>query len=227
MKKRIFISLVAIAFLLVGIRVGTTSAYFISEDKVTNNFQNGDIDIEVEEPDFEPPSEGWSGQKINKKVQVKNESIIPVLVRVNITPRWSIDKEGNSPFSMGNASEDVVKLNLKEGNLITSINGNISEKWIKGNDGYYYYTSILNAEETTNELLESVQAVVDKNTVGENFVGLYKDKYLQVDVKSEAIQVSEEACKKLWNIDINDKDTVADKTICELLDKIIKGYKES
>ena len=86
MKKRIFISLVAIAFLLVGIRVGTTSAYFISEDKVTNNFQNGDIDIEVEEPDFEPPSEGWSGQKINKKVQVKNESIIPVLVRVNITP---------------------------------------------------------------------------------------------------------------------------------------------
>lgn len=206
MKKRIFISLVAIAFLLVGIRVGTTSAYFISEDKVTNNFQNGDIDIEVEEPDFEPPSEGWSGQKINKKVQVKNESIIPVLVRVNITPSWSIDKEGN---------------------LITSINGNISEKWIKGNDGYYYYTSILNAEETTNELLESVQAVVDKNTVGENFVGLYKDKYLQVDVKSEAIQVSEEACKKLWNIDINDKDTVADKTICELLDKIIKGYKES
>ena len=50
---------------------------------------------------------------------------------------------------------------------------------------------------------------------------------MQVDVKSEAIQVSEEACKKLWNIDINDKDTVADKTICELLDKIIKGYKES
>ena len=98
---------------------------------------------------------------------------------------------------------------------------------MKGHDGYYYSTSILNAEETTNELLESVQAVVDKNTVGENFVGLYKDKYLQVDVKSEAIQVSEEACKKLWNIDINDKDTVADKTICELLDKIIKGYKES
>ena len=73
MKKRIFISLVAIAFLLVGIRVGTTSAYFISEDKVTNNFQNGDIDIEVEEPDFEPPSEGWSGQKINKKVRIISE----------------------------------------------------------------------------------------------------------------------------------------------------------
>ncbi|QPJ84763.1 hypothetical protein HH195_02075 [Sarcina sp. JB2] len=223
MKKRIFISLVAIAFLLVGIRVGTTSAYFISEDKVTNNFQNGDIDIEVEEPDFKPPSEGWSGQKINKKVQVKNESIIPVLVRVNITPSWSIDKEGNSPFSMGNVSEDVVKLNLKKGNLITSINGNISGKWIKGNDGYYYYTSILNAGETTNELLESVQAAVDESTVGENFVGLYKDKYLQVDVKSEAIQVSEEACKKLWNIDINDKDTVTDENIRQLLDKIIKG----
>ncbi len=223
MKKRIFISLVAIAFLLVGIRVETTSAYFISEDKVTNNFQNGDIDIEVEEPDFNPPSEGWAGQKINKKVQVKNESIVPVLVRVNITPNWSIDKEGNSPFLLGNVSEYVVKLNLKKGNLITSINGNISGKWIKGNDGYYYYTSILNAGETTNELLESVQAAVDESTVGENFVGLYKDKYLQVDVKSEAIQVSEEACKKLWNIDINDKDAVADETIRELLDKIIKG----
>lgn len=79
MKKRIFISLVAIAFLLVGIRVGTTSAYFISEDKVTNNFQNGDIDIEVEEPDFKPPSEGWSGQKINKKVQVKMNLSYPFL----------------------------------------------------------------------------------------------------------------------------------------------------
>ena len=230
MKKKIFIPLAIIAFLLIGIRVGITSAYFISEDKVTNNFQNGDVDIEVEEPNFNPPNSGWAGWKVDKKVQVKNESTVPVLVRVSIIPGWSNDKEGDSPF-LGNINENVVKLNFKDekgnSNLIQSITdeqGNlIKEKWIKGNDGYYYYTSALEIKDETDKeknktsvLLQSVEATINAETVGEDFVSLYEDKYLQVDVKSEAIQISEESYANLWN--------VTDKTISSLLDKIISEH---
>ena len=223
MKKKIFIPLVTIAFLLIGIRVGTTSAYFISEDKVTNNFQNGDVDIEIEEPNFNPPNSGWSGWKVDKKVQVKNESTVPVLVRVSITPSWSNDKEGNSPF-LGNISENVVKLNFNKENLITDSNKIVPKSWIQGNDGYYYYTSALEIEDETNEeknktsaLLQSIEATINAETVGEDFVSLYEDKYLQVDVKSEAIQISDKSYEKLWNIN--------DETISGLLDKIINEYK--
>lgn len=223
MKKKIFIPLVTIAFLLIGIRVGTTSAYFISEDRVTNNFQNGDVDIEIEEPNFNPPNSGWSGWKVDKEVQVKNESTVPILVRVSITPSWSNDKEGNSPF-LGNISENVVKLNFNKENLITDSNKIVPKSWIQGNDGYYYYTSALEIEDETNEeknktsaLLQSIEATINAETVGEDFVSLYEDKYLQVDVKSEAIQISDKSYEKLWNIN--------DETISGLLDKIINEYK--
>lgn len=231
MKKKIFIPLVTIAFLLIGIRVGTTSAYFISEDKVTNNFQNGDVDIEIEEPNFNPPNSGWSGWKVDKKVQVKNESTVPILVRVSIIPSWSNDEDGDSPF-LGDVSDNVIKLNFKDeegnSNLIQSITdeqGNlIKEKWIKGNDGYYYYTSALEIKDEKDEgknktsvLLQSVEATINASTVGQDFVSLYEDKYLQVDVKSEAIQISDKSYEKLWNIN--------DETISGLLDKIINEYK--
>lgn len=219
MKKKIFIPLATIAFFLIGIRVGTTSAYFISEDKVTNNFENANVDIEVDE-EFEEPN-NWIGTKVDKVVRVENKSTVPVLVRVSITPSWSNDKDGNEPF-LGNISESVIKLNFEDtngnSNLTNSID--VAKKWIKGNDGYYYYTSALEIEDEmdseknkTSVLLESVQAIINESTVGEEFVNLYADKYLQVDVKSEAIQISEKSYVDIWNI--------TDKNIISLLDKIV------
>lgn len=217
MKKKIFIPLAAIAFLLIGIRVGTTSAYFMSEDKVTNNFQNANVDIEVEESDFNPPKDGWDGvTTVNKSVEIKNQSTVPVLVRVSITPSWSNDEDSDYPF-LGDISDNVIKLNFNNSNLIESITdkeGNlIKEKWIKGTDEYYYYTSALDVNKTTSELLNSVEAIINTSTVGEEFVALYEDKYLQVDVKSEAIQISKKSYKNLWNI--------TDNNIIALLDRII------
>ncbi len=220
MKKKILIPLATITFLLIGIRVGITSAYFISDDEVTNNFQNGDIDIEVEEANFDPPKDGWSGWKVNKEVQIKNESTVPVLVRVSITPSWSSDEAGNEPF-LGNINDEVIKLNFKDDNGNSNLTQSIDTQnsWIKGNDEYYYYTSALEAGRTTSKLLNSVQATINADTVGEEFISLYKDKYLQVDVKSEAIQISEKSYENLWNVN--------DKTIVSLLDKIINESKVS
>ena len=89
----------------------STIAYFISQDKVTNIINTGDVDIEVSEETFTPPT-NWDGSEYSKEVAITNKSKSPALIRVNITPRWE-DKDGNQ--YLGDASIVNLKfMNLAE-----------------------------------------------------------------------------------------------------------------
>ena len=193
-NKTLIISALAIISLL----SITTLAYFTSQDKVTNKIQTGDVDITVEE------IVGEVDENLNwpKEVKIKNDSKSPVLIRVSIIPRW---QDGNKPY-LGDST--LIKLNFT--NIANEGDYRIgTEKWVKGNDGYYYYNTIVDTGKATKEILRSVQL-----NLPDDKKNIYEGKDLKVDVKAEAIQATTDAYKAAWT-SIKDKSEI-DKMIKKL-----------
>ncbi|MDO5040362.1 hypothetical protein [Clostridium sp.] len=149
--------------------------WFTDSDQVTNNFNLATIDINTDESFT--PAENWNGDKYEKIVKVKNESTANALIRISINPRW-VD-ENENPW-VGDIN--FIQLNFSDSN-----------KWMNGNDGYYYYNEILPKGETTDEILNSVQL-----NIPQNLKERYKGKTVIIDVDSEAVQATEEGYKAIW-----------------------------
>ena len=175
----------------ISILIVTTVAYFTSQDIVVNTINVGDVDIEVSE-EFTPP-ESWDGKAYSKIVKIKNNSKSPALIRVALVPRW-VDSQGNA--WPGDTS--IVTLNYATDNIISNQNTTPENKWTYGDDGYYYYNTIVPTEATTVEILNSVSA-----NIPEVLKDRYKDKTLIVDVKAEAVQATTDAYTKTWSNIIN------------------------
>lgn len=135
MKKKVFLKIL-IGFVVITSIFSITvfAKYFTSSDKVINNLGVGSINVKIAEKFTQKNT--WNGEEISKNVKVKNTGSNGELVRVSIIPRW-IDENGN-PWP---GDTNLVTLNLKNTvNLDDNIGNNM---WINGNDGYYYYSSIL------------------------------------------------------------------------------------
>jgi alternate signal-mediated exported protein len=74
----------ASAFLFSGLMVlGSTYAWFVSEDDRTNHFVGTRLSAEIVE-DFEPNFEWSFGTKVKKVVQVKNTGDVPAFIRLKL-----------------------------------------------------------------------------------------------------------------------------------------------
>ena len=187
-RKRIKVGAISILLLICIVTVQKISyASLPSKDKVANTLNLGDINIEVSEK-FTPPK-GWNGDEYSKAVKIKNNSTAPALIRVSIIPRW-VDEKGNSWAGDTN----LVTLNYETNNIIANQNTTKNDKWIYGNDNYYYYNTIVLKDEQTTQILKSVSANIPKELQER-----YKNKTLIVDVKAEAVQATKDAYKKTWN----------------------------
>ncbi|MTD38397.1 hypothetical protein GIX45_07125 [Erwinia sp. CPCC 100877] len=72
------------AFLFSGLMVlGSTYAWFVSEDDRTNHFVGSRLSAEIVE-DFEPNFEWSLGTKVKKVVQVKNTGDVPAFIRLRL-----------------------------------------------------------------------------------------------------------------------------------------------
>lgn len=67
--------------------IGGVFAYWTQELIAHNEFKTAVYDTSVSE-DFVPPSDWLPGQEINKDVRVRNDSSIPVFVKVTISQKW-------------------------------------------------------------------------------------------------------------------------------------------
>lgn len=159
-KKRRVLGFASLLLLVIFI-CGSVIAFFISRDTVTNNFKSGDIQTEIEE-NFNPKT----GEK---EVWIKNPIDIDSLVRVSITLRM-VDP---------NNTNNIIPVDLDKVELVFSEDCN--NNWYKGDDGYYYYKTVLKGSEKTENLLKEVKILES-----------YKEKNLgmevTVDVKAEAVQ---------------------------------------
>lgn len=156
--------IIALALILV-LAVGGTVAYiFTHTGPVINTFTPADAKITVNE-------EISSNHKTSITV-VNNSTGVPVYIRVALVANM-IDKDKNVT-----GAADVPTFTL-------------GENWVKGSDGYYYYTEPVPVRESTGNLLEKAMTL---------------DENMQVVVLADAIQaIPKQAVIDAWGQTIADQ----------------------
>lgn len=189
-KKKIAALLVA-GVMTVGV-VGGTLAWFTSNDSVTNIFETGKVNnpddangngVEIWE-DYTPATSVIPGDTTTKLVQTQNTTDYDSFIRVKITPQWEKEK----------VTIDDKEIQLFADKIILNFGENLGDtygKWLKGDDGYYYYMGKVAGGKFTNPLLESVTL---KSDAGNEYRGVKFD----VLVEAESIQADNNAHNDQW-----------------------------
>ena len=141
-------SLIAIMLVVVFGVVGTTIAYYSSQDTFTNEFDAGKYKIKTEEV-FESPDNWIPGDTTPKEISVTNQGNVDAAVKVCFREKWE-DENGNPLPLFNNIGRQIVFLTYKHG---------FKNYWYKdcaSNTNCYYYYKKLAPGETTEGLLESV-----------------------------------------------------------------------
>jgi len=118
--------------LLLGMTIGGTIAYLVRDGgSVTNAFVPAEVNISIDED---------VSDTAKSRVQIKNESNIPVYIRVALVGNWA-DSEGK------------ICINHTDNQLPITSRGS---GWVyNSNDGFYYYTSSVAVGGSTSDLLGS------------------------------------------------------------------------
>lgn len=116
---------------LLGLSVGGTVAFLASEsDSVTNQFIPAEVVIDIDESVNQLTNE-------KTKVEIVNNSNIPVYIRVTLVGNW----------------EDDGKICINHSNEQPSFN--LGTDWLLGDDGYFYYAKPVQVGGNTTDLLGS------------------------------------------------------------------------
>lgn len=160
--------IIALALILV-LAVGGTVAYiFTHTGPVINTFTPADAKITVDE-------QTSNNQKTSITV-VNNSTGVPVYIRVALVANM-IDKDKNVT-----GAADVPTFTL-------------GENWVKGSDGYYYYTEPVPVRESTGNLLEKAMTL---------------DENMQVVVLADAIQaMPKEAVIDAWGVTVDSNGSIS------------------
>ena len=221
------------AFLFSGLMVlGSTYAWFVSEDEENNHFVGARLSAEIVE-DFVPNFEWQSGMTVKKVVRVKNTGNMPAFVRISLYEYLLMfkidvaDQTGNGNLALSpNAVQPIAEIEhpknwanaaagggtyLYDGHYYIAKNAVISAnaadrykfkdaarnatdlKWFKVNfptniyeslpasgtqnywlyqDGYFYYSELLEPNDLTTPIVESVS--LDQSAPNKFKGALYK-----------------------------------------------------
>lgn len=160
----------AVAGLLALTLVVGSLAYFAKEMSIDNPFSTKKYGGETVEK-FTPESDWEAGEQVTKEVLAKNTGDYDLYVRVKFSEKWERDNEVIDGTSLTSAAKDK----FFPASVDTSVVGGSSvykhlvgiegedAKWQDGNDGYYYYKTILAPNEMTSKLMDYVTLCKDAN----------------------------------------------------------------
>ena len=173
MKKKALLTM-SVALLL-AVVVGTTLAYILTNtDSVENTFKPSKVSCAVVEDGGDPVAAGTHNTGTEKKdVQIKNTGDTDAYIRVAVVVNW-MNEDGTKVWATKPvAGEDKDY----------TISYNLSNGWIDGGDGYYYYTQPVDPGDMTNILITSAtqNATGPKGTDGTQY-------YLSIEIVASAIQ---------------------------------------
>lgn len=174
--------LIFISFLVILDIVGTTLAYYYSETVIPNQFKVLTYDVVVKEK----YNNSWGV----KEVEFSNneETNTPVVLRINYNESWRKEVSGIK-LSLDN---NVNGQNVVEKNWTTAF----TDDFIDGEDGWYYYKKVLNAEESV-KVLNSIQ--LNENLISTSpYYDDYKTYDYELDFNFEAIQANTTAISQIW-----------------------------
>lgn len=172
-----------ILFLLV-VGIGGTFAYYYSEVIIPNRFQAMTYHVTIEEEFYDDFG--------TKRVSFVNqeETNAPVVLRINYNESWrkTIDDVVITPSNVIDG-QDVVTKEWTDSFL---------NDFADGGDGWFYYTKVLNAQESV-QVLESI-------TLNESLVSTssdaidYQGADYELSFNFESIQASSDAILDIWGI---------------------------
>ena len=175
MNKKQLILLISL-MLLCTMAVGMTLAYIVTQTSpVENIFTPSHVTCEVTE-DFNEE------KTLKENVAVMNTSDIEAYIRAAVVVTWQ-DEAGNISSVKPVSGVDY------------SITYNNSPGWIKGSDGYYYYSSPVAPDGYTDVLISECKPLKDGP----------QGYTLHVEIIAEAIQsVPADAVEQAWNVTVTD-----------------------
>lgn len=167
-NKKVILLAVSLVLIL-SAAIGGTVAYLIDQTgSITNTFTPAKVTPEIDEK-FE--------NNVKNNVKITNTGDIPAYIRVKVVVTWKDAKDniyGAAPV------------------LGTDYTWQIpGTDWVKGSDGFYYYTKPVPAGEKTSILLTDCKPVDGKAPAGYS---------LSVDIHAQAIQAEPTtAVTSAWN----------------------------
>ena len=164
-KKLLILSLLAIC---IATLAAGSLAYFTANGTAHNVITTGGVAIELHEwadedktKPFEDLTDVMPGTAVTKLAEVENTGANDVWVRVKLDVAVLLDGE--------KLSTEPVELDIN------------TDDWTRGEDGYYYYKSILKADETTAPIFTTV-------SFASGMGNEYQNATATVDVSAEAVQ---------------------------------------
>lgn len=172
-KKKIVTVCLVVALLATGL-IGGSLAYFTDNDNADNVFTVGNVSIDLTEPKWDAAGsqdapEVYPGEALAKDPTVTNDGANPCFVRISVT---GLD-------CLGDAGMITYRTDYVADALGTD--------WVKHTDGYYYYTKVLAAGETTDALFDQIvipTGVTNEDSLNDAGQAI---KY-SINVKAEAVQ---------------------------------------
>lgn len=172
MKKKI-VSIALVVAMVAVIAVGSL-AYFTDTKTADNTFTVGNVNITLTEPNWnstgkEDAPDVYAGEPLAKDPTVKNDGNNPCFVRIKVE---NLDQFGNKGAITYRTDYVADKL---------------GENWVKGTDGYFYYTKVLEVGATTDALFD--QIVMPTGLTG-------GEEAAPIEVTAEAVQA--QGAKARW-----------------------------
>ncbi len=191
--------LLIIVFLFV-LTIGVTYAYFNSEDVFENRFNAMKYDVSIEEEFYNT----WG----TKKVKFRNNDSAPVVIRISYNELWSLKENiTNSGSCRYNVTEDNGETLFTLSNKINGVDvvtKNWTEEWssfINGNDGWYYYSKVLDVNDEV-QILNSIELNEDLIRESSCYKN-YNDFGYELSFNYEVIQADKNAISEIWGYDVN------------------------
>lgn len=177
MNKKILTAAMAAALAVTAV-VGGSLAYFTDTQEAKNTFTVGNVKIELTEPNWEATGKEdaetvYAGEPLAKDPTVKNVGANPCFVRIKVT---GLD-------CLGDAGMITYRTDYVEGKL--------GDNWVDGNDGYFYYTEVLDVNANTDALFDQIVIPTGLTNEKVNEVGY------NVVVTAEAVQA--QGAKAKWS----------------------------
>lgn len=187
--KKPLILLVSLAvILLVGV-VGTLALLKTQSGPVENTFVPGNVSVAVDE-EF--------ADNIKTNVCIKNTGNVDAYIRVAIIPTWE-DGNGN-PVGVSASLDDL------------TISWGSSDKWEKGEDGFWYYISPVSAGNGTDILIDA--ATVKTDSAGYNAGYQMNLQILAQGIQADGVDSNGKTpVEQAWSSGVSDVDSNGTLTI--------------
>ena len=179
MPKRKRIAIVVILLVAVA-ATGATLAWLSATGVLINQFGIGTVEPKV----AEALKDG-----VKSDVRIQNAGTAPAYVRAQVDIYWRNDDGA----VLWDEPVEGTDYSITWGDEIVDGSSSSKTTWIKGSDGYYYWTGSLAPLEKSGQLIKEVKSLTSAD-----------DKHLVVDIAAQAVQSTpEDAVSDAWGCSVS------------------------